>query len=103
MVSVPLIKFMSDPLLNRNVIEYLRNNHDRSQNEIEHDINQIITYTLSSLPKEGTELDLSHEGELTDHHEEKSKVEHPIFESIKILLRNKSIISAWLMTIQINV
>ena len=42
MVNVPLIKFMSDRLFNRNVIEYLRNNHDRSQNEIEHDINPNI-------------------------------------------------------------
>ena len=36
MVSVPLIKFMSESLINRNVREYLGNNHDRSQNEIEH-------------------------------------------------------------------
>ena len=54
MVSVPVINFMSESLINRNVREYLGNNHDRSQNEIEYDGNQIIRDTLSSLPEEGT-------------------------------------------------
>ena len=46
MVSVPLIKFKSESLINRNVTKYLRNNHDRSQKEIEHGINRIIQDTL---------------------------------------------------------
>ena len=58
MVSLPLIKFMS-----------------------EHDISQIIRDTLSSLPEEGKEPNFTHEGELIDHHEEKPEVEHPIFEN----------------------
>ena len=81
MVSMPLIKLMSEPSINRNLTKYLRNNHDKSQNEIEHDINQIIQDTLSSSPEEGIEPDLTHEGELIDHHEEKPEVEHPIFEN----------------------
>ena len=85
MVSVPVIKFMREPSINRNVTEYLRNNHDRPQNEIEHDINRIKRDTLSSLPEEGTELDLTHERELIDYHKEKPEVNHPIFESIEDL------------------
>ena len=80
---------MSDPLINRNVVEYLRNNHDRSQNEIENDIIWIIRDTLTSLPEEGTELDLTHGGELIDHNIEKFEVEHPIFESIKYFSEEK--------------
>ena len=85
MVSVLVIKFMSEPSINRNVTKYLRNNHDRPQNEIEHDINRIIRDTLSSLPEEGTKVDLTHEGELIDHHKDDSEVEHPIFDSIEDL------------------
>ena len=42
LVSVPVIKFMSEPLINKIFTQYLRNNHNRSKNEIEHDIIRII-------------------------------------------------------------
>ena len=42
MVSVLVSKFMSESSINRNVTEYLRSNHNRSRNEIEHGINRII-------------------------------------------------------------
>ena len=87
MVSVPVIKFMSDPSINRNVTEYLRNNHDRPQDEIEYDINQIIRDTLSSLPEEGTELDLTHEGGLIDHHKKTLKLSILSLSLLKIICK----------------
>ena len=87
-MSVPL----NNVSIQENVIEYEQISTPQYYDlniDLEGELKKILQSTFSSFPKEGTELELTQERELINHHEENSKVEHPIFESIKDLFEEK--------------
>ena len=82
--SPDMFQIMSVLAIHKNVTEYFKNNVSIPHVETKKDINQIIRDTLLLLPKAVTEqiLDLIH-GREPNHHQEASRVEPSICESIK--------------------